>query len=72
MYSALPKTLIRRYIMERLHIFPDKTVPEDMLKNVSNQIKQLRPVPRRIDHIPQEEKDSFPQIVSYPLNYVLK
>ncbi|XP_032664822.1 39S ribosomal protein L13, mitochondrial [Odontomachus brunneus] len=71
-YRALPKSLQRRYNMQRLHIFPDDKVPEDILKNVSNQIKQLRPVPVRLDHIPQEERDSFPQIISYPQDYILK
>lgn len=71
-YSVLPKNLQRRYTMERLHIFPDDKVPEDMLKNVTNQIKQLKPVPVRLDHIPKEERDSFPQIISYPEQYILK
>lgn len=71
-YRALPKSLIRRYTMQRLHIFPDDKIPEDLLKNISNQIKQLRDVPIRLDHIPQGERDSFPQIISYPKDYILK
>lgn len=71
-YRAMPKNLQRRHTMQRLHIFPDDKVPEEMLKNVSNQIQQLRPVPVRLDHVPQEERDSFPQIISYPEQYILK
>lgn len=71
-YRALPKSLQRRNHMQRLHIFPDDKVPADMLKNVCSEIKQLRPVPVRLDHIPQEERDSFPQIISYPQDYILK
>jgi len=58
--------------MQRLHIFPDDKVPEDILKNITNQIKQLKPVPRRLDHIPQKEIDNFPQLLSYPKEYILK
>lgn len=71
-YRVLPKTLQRRYLMQKLHIFPDDKIPEDILKNVSNQIKQLRAVPVRLDHIPQEEIDNFPQLLKYPKNYILK
>lgn len=71
-YRALPKNLQRRHTMQRLHIFPNEKIPEDILKNISNQIKQLRTVPIRLDHIPQEEVDKFPQLVKYPENYILK
>jgi len=71
-YSALPKNLQRRHTMQRLHIIPDEKIPEDILKNISNQIKQQRTTPVRLDHIPQEEIDKFPQILRYPTNYILK
>lgn len=71
-YRALPKNLQRRHTMRRLHIFPDEKVPEEILKNIGNQIKQLRPIPVRLDHIPQEEVDNFPRIVQYPKHYILK
>lgn len=71
-YRALPKNLQRRYTMQRLHIFPDDKVPENMLKNIGNQIRQLRPIPVRLDHIPQEVRDNFPQIMSYPADHILK
>lgn len=71
-YSVLPKNLQRRYTMVRLHIFPDDKVPEDVLQNITNQIRQQRPMPVRLDHIPQEEIDNFPQLISYPKNYIPK
>jgi len=58
--------------MQRLHIFPNDKIPKDMLENISNQIKQLRPVPVRLDHIPKEEVDNFPQLLKYPENYILR
>ncbi|KAH0535616.1 hypothetical protein KQX54_017694 [Cotesia glomerata] len=71
-YHALRGNLQRRHTMERLHIFPDENVPEDIMKNVSNQIRQLRPVPTHLDLIHEEVKKEFPRIMSYPSNYVLK
>ncbi|KAG6804326.1 39S ribosomal protein L13, mitochondrial [Apis mellifera caucasica] len=71
-YSAMDGNLQRRYTMERLHIFPDENVPEDMLQNVSNQIKQLRPVPVKLCDISQEERDKIPRLIKYPIDYQLK
>ena len=65
-------TLQRRFTMQRLHIFPDDNVPKEMLENVSNQIKQLRPVPNRLYEIPQEERDKIPRLIQYPSDYQLK
>lgn len=58
--------------MERLHIFPDSNVPADLMKNVSNQIRQLRPVPKRLDHYKEEEVKEYPKIIDYPKDYVLR
>ncbi|XP_012274715.1 39S ribosomal protein L13, mitochondrial [Orussus abietinus] len=71
-YTAMKGNLQRRYTMERLHIFPDDDVPEDILQNVSSQIRQLRPVPVRLDHIPTEEVEQFPRIMDYPNDFILK
>lgn len=64
--------LQRRYTMERLHIFPDANVPEDLMKNVSNQIRQLRPMPKRLDHYTEEETKKYPKVTDYPKDYVLR
>lgn len=58
--------------MEMLHIFPDSNVPQDLLKNVSNQIKQLRPKPKRLDHYDEEYVKQYPKIIDYPSDYVLR
>ncbi|XP_076645343.1 mitochondrial ribosomal protein L13 [Halictus rubicundus] len=71
-YSAMKGNLQRRHIMQKLHIFPDSNVPEDMLENVSNQIEQLRPVPVRLDHIPPEQIENFPRLIKFPMDYQLK
>lgn len=58
--------------MERMLIYPGESVPEDILQNVTNQIRQLRYVPVRLDHIPEEEVKKFPKVMDYPEDYVLK
>lgn len=71
-YSALGATLARRYNMARLHVYYDDNIPENIKGNLSNQIKQIRPVPTRLDHISQEELDNFPQILKFPETFVLR
>lgn len=58
--------------MQRLHLFPDRNVPDEILANVTNQLKQNRVVPQRLDHIDEETIKNFPKIMDYPQNYILK
>lgn len=71
-YSAMRGNLQRRHVMQRLHLFPDDQVPEEILANVSGQIRQPRVVPVRLDHIDKETLENFPQIMDYPKNYVMR
>lgn len=64
--------LQRRYTMERLHLFPDANIPNELLANVSNQIRQLRPVPKRLDHYSEEERNACPKIFDYPSDYIVR
>lgn len=58
--------------MERLHIFPDENVPSELLKNVSNQIRQARLVPKRLSEYPDDVVKKFPKLIDYPKDYILK
>lgn len=58
--------------MQRLHIFPDANVPNELLANVSNQIRQLRPVPKRLDHYSEEEVQTAPKLIDFPKEYVVR
>ncbi|KZC09939.1 39S ribosomal protein L13, mitochondrial [Dufourea novaeangliae] len=71
-YSSMDGNLQRRYTMQRLHIFPNANIPKDMLENATNQIKQMRPAPVKLDHIPLEERENFPRLIKYPIDYQLK
>ncbi|XP_074034374.1 mitochondrial ribosomal protein L13 [Leptinotarsa decemlineata] len=71
-YNKLNKNLQRRNTIARLHLFPDANVPSSLLANVSNQLRQLRPMPKRLDHFQEKEVKQFPKIIDYPKNYVLR
>ena len=71
-YSSMKGNLQRRYTMQRLHLFPDDKVPENIMQNVTNQIRQVRPVPKRLDHYSKEEVEKFPKVMNWPDNYILR
>lgn len=64
--------LQRRHTMQRLHVYTDDKVPDDIMSNVTNQLKQLRPVPVRLDHIDPQVIQQFPRIVKFPADYMEK
>lgn len=72
MYNSMDGNLQRRYTMERLHIFPDGNVPQNLMENVSNQIRQIRPVPKRLDRYSEKEVAEYPKVMDYPDDYVLR
>ena len=58
--------------MQRLHLFKDNQVPKDIIENVSNQIRQTRSVPKRLDHYEPEVTENFPRIIDFPKDYIKK
>lgn len=71
-YNSMKGNLQRRYTMQRLHLFADDQVPEDILANVTNQIRAPREVPQRLDMIDKETLENFPSIMDYPKDYILR
>lgn len=71
-YHSMKGNIQRRYTMERLHLFPDSNVPEELLQNVSNQIRQARPKPKRLDHYTEKEVKEFPKVIDLPKDYILR
>lgn len=71
-YRGLGGNLQRRHTMQRLHLFKDAAVPKAILENVTNQIRQIRPVPTRLDHIDETIVENFPKIMNYPETYLPK
>ncbi|NXB47576.1 RM13 protein, partial [Leucopsar rothschildi] len=61
-YRMLPKNLQRRTLMQRLHLFPEDVIPEDIEKNLLQEIPQPRAVPKRLDEYAPEEIAAFPKL----------
>ncbi|XP_048658360.1 39S ribosomal protein L13, mitochondrial [Marmota marmota marmota] len=68
-YGMLPKNLHRRTMMQRLHLFPDEDIPEDILKNLVEELPQPRKIPKRLDEYTPEEVEAFPRVWSPPEDY---
>ena len=71
-YKALGNNITRQYVFPHLHLYIDDKVPKHIMGNISNQIRQLRPVPTRLDHISKEELENFPKIIKLPELYVMR
>lgn len=71
-YRALGGNLQRRHTMQRLHLFKNDEVPQEIVENISNQIRQTRPVPKRLDHYDPEITENFPKIFDFPNDYIKK
>ncbi|KAL8598667.1 hypothetical protein ACOMHN_013550 [Nucella lapillus] len=69
-YSRLRGNLLRRGMVRRLHLFPDDNVPEEVMANVSDQIRQVQAIPKRLDQYTEEEIEQFPKLFDWPENYV--
>lgn len=69
-YQRLRGNLTRHTLMRRLHLFPDDNVPEHIIKNVSDQIRQIQPVPKRLDEYTEEEVCEYPKLFDWPETHV--
>jgi len=70
-YHSMKGTLLRRPRMAKLHLYPDENVPEDILRNISGEIQQVMPVPKRLDEYSQEERNKFPRLFDWPEDYII-
>ncbi|XP_044861583.1 39S ribosomal protein L13, mitochondrial isoform X1 [Mauremys mutica] len=68
-YRMLPKNLHRRTMMQRLHLFPEDVIPEDIRNNLVEELAQPRRIPKRLDEYTQEEIDAFPMLWTPPKDY---
>lgn len=71
-YNNLVKSLKRRIVYTRVFFYEDDKVPEEIMGNVTNQIRPLRMVPKTIKSYSKEEIENFPKIWDYPKDYVIK
>ncbi|XP_018408847.1 PREDICTED: 39S ribosomal protein L13, mitochondrial isoform X2 [Nanorana parkeri] len=61
-YGMLPKNLLRRTMIMRLHLFAEEDIPEEILRNISTELKQPRKIPRRLNEYTQEEIEAYPRL----------
>lgn len=74
LYKAIYKAcgnigLQRKELIARLHLYPDDEVPQHVMENVTDHIRQLRPVHQAIHQLDENEVKKFPKIFDYPENY---
>ena len=75
MEKAVKRTLpaeLRRESMPRLHVFPDDVIPQHIMDNVSDQMRQLRTVPKKISDYSEKEIEAFPKVFDWPEDYIIK
>lgn len=68
-YKELRASETRKTLMARCHIFPDDQVPEELMANVCDEIRQVQPMVKRLDEYTQEEIAAFPKLVEEPDDY---
>jgi len=62
-YKELRSSHERRTLMARCHIFPDDNVPEELMANVCDEIRQVQPMIKSINEYTDEEIRNFPKLV---------
>ncbi|VDL60271.1 unnamed protein product [Hymenolepis diminuta] len=72
--SHLKNCSSRHDWLSRLHIYADgiESVPEDLMRNVSGVIRQVMPVPKRLDEYTTEEIEAFPKLFDWPEDYAVR
>ncbi|KAM9851635.1 large ribosomal subunit protein uL13m [Aulostomus maculatus] len=71
-YGMLPRNLHRRTMMQRLHIFPEDELPDDIRANLTEELRQPREVPRKLSEYTQEEIDAFPMLWTPPEDFKIE
>jgi len=60
----------KRIRKARLHIYPDDNVPDEIMSNISHQIRQHKIVPKPLDEYSTEEIEAFPKLIQLPDDFV--
>ncbi|ESO02511.1 hypothetical protein HELRODRAFT_65856 [Helobdella robusta] len=64
-YSNIKGTLLRRPMMEKLYLYKDENIPDEILKNITGQIPQIMQVPKKLKDFSEEERRSFPKLFDW-------
>ena len=66
--GMLPKNQLRPLRMKRLHLFPNEMDKDHAYaQNITHRIQGITVVPRALHEYTQEEIDSYPKVVNWPL-----
>ncbi|XP_005107728.1 39S ribosomal protein L13, mitochondrial [Aplysia californica] len=68
-YQRLSGLPMKKTLMARLHLYPDEEIPQEILENVSGQIRQVQVVPKKLEDYTEEEIQNFPRLFEWPENY---
>lgn len=60
----------KRIRKARLHVYPDENVPEEIMGNITHQIRQHKIVPKKLEDFSVEEMEAFPKVVDLPDDFV--
>ncbi|XP_055387695.1 39S ribosomal protein L13, mitochondrial [Condylostylus longicornis] len=71
-YNSMKGNLQRRHTMQRLHLYAFDDIPDNIKENISNEIRQERVVPTRLDEIDPKIVEKFGKLMDYPKDYVIK
>ncbi|MEN2497227.1 MAG: 54S ribosomal protein L13 [Marteilia pararefringens] len=71
-YSRLQPGSFKATLLDRLLVFEDSNLPQDIWENISGQIPQIIPVPRRTCDISNEERQSFPILFDWPKHEIFR
>ncbi|XP_064607177.1 LOW QUALITY PROTEIN: large ribosomal subunit protein uL13m-like [Liolophura sinensis] len=70
-YARIKGNLLRGNMMRRLHLYPEDDIPDDVLKNVSDQIRQVQIIPKRLGEFTEQEIKDFPKLFDWPEDFLL-
>ncbi|CAF0891509.1 unnamed protein product [Didymodactylos carnosus] len=69
--NCIPMDGARRFEMARLFTFPDADIPVNFMRNVCDQIRGSRVIPRRLDELKADDIKNFPYLFKWPKELVL-
>ncbi|CAM9431729.1 large ribosomal subunit protein uL13m [Lampetra fluviatilis] len=71
-YGMLPSNLLRKTQMMRIHLFPDADIPEDIRRNLVQELEQPRVPPRTLRQYSKEDVEAFPRVWTPPKDFLWK
>lgn len=71
-YTSMRGNLTRRHTMMRLKLYAEDDIEPEIASKISSVIRQLRPIPDRLDQMDEETVKAFPKIVELNKDYVVQ